>query len=721
MIQHALILFLSVSVALFARSRKSQQKLPFFAYVHTMALPDKAQHVLPCDVPYMRLDASAAFATITPRQRIYAHHMNNAAWSGVQIAATQVSVESAALFPLFVRLFLANPVDELRQAAVANNVSDEDFEGFLEYAAHVYVSCGNYYAFGDRKFLPRCTQEAFRGIIEHAPHGDAVETKALLDQVLEKVFSLTKEDAALSFSTSGFYGGGVTAEDAAAVALWMKGRQLPENTRLFKVAPNALELRVASIEARRDAPATLDDANHTTVTVVYGDHAPQLTRVVASLEAAIGFAANDTQTAMLRAYVEHFRTGDMETYKQSQRLWVKDAGPEVECCIGFVENYRDPSAARAEFEGFTAVVDKEEGRKYEALVDNAQKFVARLPWGPDFEKTTFNRPDYSSLQVLGFVSTMVPGGINIPNFDDIREEVGFKNVTLANVITSVDNEQKLAYITAAEWELFKPHRLLSWRVNVAIHEMLGHGSGKLLAENEDGTFNFDPATTIHPLTKQPVTSWWKPGETWNVLFGRLSPALEECRAEASALYLCLDADMLEIFEVVDPAHQRAVVRALWLGMMRSTIAGLEFYDPEKQSWNQAHSHARFAILQALLQVGVVSIVNEGTDEVAVTIDDDRIRTDGKAAVGALLLHLQAYKSTADVSGATAYFQTLTKVDERFLAIREIVLKVRKPRRQFVQAHTRLNADGSDVELLQFDASPRGIIASLVARHKDLPL
>ena len=50
---------------------------------------------------------------------------------------------------------------------------------------------------------------------------------------------------------------------------------------------------------------------------------------------------------------------DIELHKESQRAWVKDVSPVVECNLGFVESYLDPKNVRAEWEGFAACVNKQ--------------------------------------------------------------------------------------------------------------------------------------------------------------------------------------------------------------------------------------------------------------------------------------------------------------------------------------------------------------------------
>lgn len=84
-------------------------------------------------------------------------------------------------------------------------------------------------------------------------------------------------------------------------------------------------------------------------------------------------------------------------------------------------------------------------------------------------------------------------------------------------------------------------------MQVGAHELLGHGSGKLLQQNDDGTLNFDPATTVNPLTKQPVSTYYKPGQTWDSVFGQVSSSFEECRAECTGCFMSVNADVLKLF------------------------------------------------------------------------------------------------------------------------------------------------------------------------------
>lgn len=680
-------------------------------------MSQKSHYITPRAVPYCTLAIAGAFKDLTPKQRHYAHHMMMAGWCGTAVVAEQLSPESLPLLRFFYQFLSAQPLEALKANTAKAGVEADAMEQFLEYFALVYSNMGNYTSFGDSKFVPAIPKETFAKIVASAGAGPAEMDAALL----EEIYDLHDSKLTLDYPPKGisrYYSPNITREDAVAANDFLASKKIDGvNTRVFKEEDGTLVIRVAAAQEKH-VPAV--DFNGRAIAMYYGDHKAEMARVVAELRKARPYAENETEVRMLDHYIEHFEHGDVDEHKASQKEWVKDVGPTVETNIGFIESYRDPSGVRAEWEGFVAVVNKEQSKMYGALVAQAEKFIVQLPWGAAFEKDVFTSPDFTSLDVLGFASSGIPAGINIPNYDDIRQNVGFKNVYLSNVVSAVTFKEKINHITAADWELYKTSLLAATSVNVGIHELLGHGTGKLLTEGDDGSLNFDK-NTIDPISGHPVTTWYKPGETYSSVFGGMGSSYEECRAEAVSLYLCLVPELLEIFNLKTEKEQQDAIYVCWLNMVRAGLCGLEFYTPETQQWRQAHMRARFCILEALARAPnpIVHITEDAEDGVLITLDRERIATDGRKAIGDLLVNLNVNKATANAKRGQEYYGDMTTVNDTYVRYREIIMARRKPRKQYVQPHTRIV--GETVEVEEFAGTVEGVVQSFLARHRDVPL
>jgi dipeptidyl-peptidase-3 len=103
------------------------------------------------------------------------------------------------------------------------------------------------------------------------------------------------------------------------------------------------------------------------------------------------------------------------------------------------------------------------------------------------------------------------------------------------------------FVDSHEAELFQKHKYPAYYWWVVFHELLGHGTGKLMVEESDGKFNFDiEKPPIDPITNTPITSWYKPGQSWTGQFGDLATTVDECRAELVGAYLMDDKDLLAL-------------------------------------------------------------------------------------------------------------------------------------------------------------------------------
>lgn len=160
-----------------------------------------------------------------------------------------------------------------------------------------------------------------------------------------------------------------------------------------------------------------------------------------------------------------------------------------------------------------------------------------------------------------------------------------------------------------------------------------------MQETADGVYNFDKENPpVSPVSQKPITTWYKPGQTWSSVFGPIAASYEECRAELVAMYLSCEFPVLKIFgfgdgseDINGPAGD--VLYASYLSMARAGLASLEMWDPKSQKWGQAHSQARFSILKSFLEAGddfcKLDYTKDDLSDLTIKLDRSKILTAGR--------------------------------------------------------------------------------------------
>ncbi|KAM0332271.1 hypothetical protein ACHAQA_002547 [Verticillium albo-atrum] len=706
-----------------------------------MNTQELAQYLADAPPSVVRLEIEKHFDPLTDKQKRYAHFISRASLAGNRIVLRQVSPESEPIYDFIISLHNSSGGDWEALGKKAG-IDETQLTQFLEYAAQFLGNSGNYKSFGDSKFLPRCSESTFAALAKTSS-----QAEGFYKATNGGVFSAEKPGQLhLGYPDKGhlttYYPDSpdITQPEIEAVSGWMEKKGLlPENNRLRKVENGNFEILIASAvtsipseggDIGKDTEFTVEDGliKGKTIKLVYGDYATEMKAISEYIAKAGENSDNETQAKMHGAYAKSFHDGSLLAFKDSQRYWIRDKGPMVESNIGFIETYRDPAGIRGEWEGFAAVVNLERTRSFGELVSSAPALIPLLPWSKDFEKDKFLSPDFTSLEVLTFGGSGIPAGINIPNYDDIRQNEGFKNVSLGNVLSAKAPNEKIPFISDADLAVYQKYRDPAFEVQVGLHELTGHGCGKLLQETAPGTFNFDKENPpISPLTNKPVTTWYKPGQTWGSVFGSLAASYEECRAELVAMYLGCEFSTLKIFGFGDgtvdmDGEAGNVLFAAYLQMARAGLVSLEMWDPRSQKWGQAHSQARFSILQCFLQAGddfcVLDYKKDDLSDLEIKLDRSKILTTGRDAVGKYLQKLHVYKSTADVEAGTAFYKEMTNVDMDFWGtkLRNVVLQNKQPRKVFVQANTYLDEATGKVSIKHYEASPAGMIQSWADRE-----
>ena len=214
-----------------------------------------------------------------------------------------------------------------------------------------------------------------------------------------------------------------------------------------------------------------------------GRYATYLRKAIGFLEKARGYA-DPAQATVIGDLIRFYQTGDPKDWLQFGRDWVRNDAT-VDFANGFIEVYRDARGAKGTSQSFVTVTDKPVTNVMVKLAKNAAYFEEKAPWDVRYKKRNFTPPVVKAVEVLietgDFHVTTI--GDNLPNEQEIHARYGTKNFLLlgsshalaAASGTSIDEFAA----SPEEAARSKAHSEKAEDLLTAMHEVIGHGSGKL--------------------------------------------------------------------------------------------------------------------------------------------------------------------------------------------------------------------------------------------------
>lgn len=388
----------------------------------------------------------------------------------------------------------------------------EDWKNFMIYTKRVWFSGGIHHHYSMDKFKPAFSKEYFTQLL--------ADTKTeLAEDVVEVIFnpeidakkvSLDPNKDLLLASATNFYDPDITEKEATDFYAAKIDKTDKEpisyglNSKLIR-GENGLEEKIWKSGG------------------MYGE---AIDEIVGWLEKAVAVAENEAQGNALKLLIEYYKTGDLEIWDQYNIAWCEATDGDIDYINSFIEVYNDPLGYRGSYETIVQVKDFEASERMAVVAENAQWFEDNSTILPEHKKEKVVGVSYKVVEVAGEsgdASPSTPIGVNLPNANWIRAKHGSKSVSLGSIIhaySKAGGSGMLAEFcyTEKEKEMEEKHGGIGDKMHTALHEVIGHASGKL---NEGvGT----------------------PKETLK----NYSSTLEEARADLVGLYYLMDQKLVDL-------------------------------------------------------------------------------------------------------------------------------------------------------------------------------
>src|SRR5215471_5891634 len=328
--------------------------------------------------------------------------------------------------------------------------------------------------------------------------------------------------------------------------------------------------------------------------------------------------ADPAQAKVIDGLIRFYQTGDPKDWLAFGGDWVRNDAT-VDFANGFIEVYRDPRGAKGSSQSFVTITDKAVTDVMAKLAQNAAYFEEKAPWDAKYKKKDFQPPVVKAVEVLvetgDFHVTTI--GDNLPNENEIHEKYGTKNFLFLGSSHALDaaagSSMDEFSASADEAARVKKFGEQAEDLLTAMHEVIGHGSGKLSDRVKGGA---------EPYLKEYFST------------------LEEARADLMALWNVWDPKLAELGLVKD---QDAVAKTMYDNTARAPLTQLRRI-PRGDTIEEDHQRNRQLIANYIKDKtgGIEYFDRDGKTYVRVT-DYQKMRQ----GVGMLLAELMRIKAEGD--------------------------------------------------------------------------
>ncbi len=443
------------------------------------------------------------FEKLSLRQKKLVYYLTQAGYEG-----RDISYDQNYRYNLTIRKALENIYQNY-----SGDKNSKNWKNFEVYLKRIWFSNGIHHHYSNDKIMPDFPKEYFISLL--------TETKTNLDKkIIEILFdpkidnkkvSLDPSKDLLLSSAVNFYAEDVSQKEVEAYYSKVidKKDKTPIsyglNSRMYKDKNGKL---------------------HEDLYKENGLYGSAIKKIVYWLEKAKTVAENDKQKEGFDLLIEYYKTGDLKVWDKYNVHWVQNTDVDVDYINSFIEVYNDPLGYRGSYENVVEIRDFDATKRMKILGENAQWFEDNSPILKEHKKEKVVGITYKVVNVAGEsgdASPSTPIGVNLPNANWIRSKYGSKSVSLGNLIAAYFNAPgggMLEEFANSEEEiaLEKKYGNLADKLTTALHEVIGHASGKL-----------NPGVGTPKETLKNYAS-----------------TLEEARADIVALYYIMDPYMIKL-------------------------------------------------------------------------------------------------------------------------------------------------------------------------------